>query len=148
MKRTEAVATDAYAGLGGIGNYQIWLLTASNLDERNVYENYIKKHIDEGKDVLIIPICHVDHWHVLEVNLGQKKCRHYSSADVDHWHVLEVNLGQKKCRHYSSADYEAWARDVLTIQLFLDRMVSGYDHASTFRAFEYEAVPCRTQKGS
>ncbi|XP_020243292.1 uncharacterized protein LOC109821519 [Asparagus officinalis] len=83
--------------------FSIWLLTASNLDERNVYKNYIKKHIDEGKDVLIIPICH-----------------------ADHWHVLEVNLGQKKCRHYSSADHEAWARDVLTIQLFLDRMIVAW----------------------
>ncbi|ONK78128.1 uncharacterized protein A4U43_C02F14640 [Asparagus officinalis] len=52
--------------------FSIWLLTASNLDEHNVYKNYIKKHIDKGKDVLIIPICHADHWHVLEVNLGQK----------------------------------------------------------------------------
>ncbi|XP_020258242.1 uncharacterized protein LOC109834618 [Asparagus officinalis] len=53
--------------------FSIWLLTASKLDERKIYKNYIKKHIDEGKDVLIIPICHADHWHVVEVNPGQKK---------------------------------------------------------------------------
>ncbi|XP_020256059.1 uncharacterized protein LOC109840748 [Asparagus officinalis] len=27
-------------------------------------------------------------------------------------------------------------------------MVSGFDQSSTFRAFDYEAVPCRMQKGS
>ncbi|ONK58554.1 uncharacterized protein A4U43_C09F14270 [Asparagus officinalis] len=40
---------------------EIWLLTTSNLNEKNVYKKYIKKHIDDGKDVLIIPICHADH---------------------------------------------------------------------------------------
>ncbi|ONK64877.1 uncharacterized protein A4U43_C07F30930 [Asparagus officinalis] len=29
----------------------IWLLTTSNLDEQNVYKNYIKKHIDEGNSI-------------------------------------------------------------------------------------------------
>ncbi|XP_020263815.1 uncharacterized protein LOC109839715 isoform X1 [Asparagus officinalis] len=64
--------------------FSIWLLTASKLDERKIHKNYIKKHIDEGKDVLIIPICHADHWHVLEVNLGQKNAGITASLATRH----------------------------------------------------------------
>ncbi|ONK63638.1 uncharacterized protein A4U43_C07F17340 [Asparagus officinalis] len=77
-------------------------------------------------------------------------------AKLHKWLKLPENVDRKRklaivtsyLSTYSFTDHKAWARDVLTIQLCLDRMVSGYDQTSTFRAFEYESVPCQTQKDS
>lgn len=49
-------------------------------EQLDLFNEFIKGHLVQGKSVLLWPIINDEHWHLLEIDMESAKAKHYSSC--------------------------------------------------------------------